>query len=97
MNRNSRYVYRSSFPQLPIPNNTPSHVPKINNIKPEFLKNCLHTYIYIWLKEEDLEKGKNSFWMFPLNVQEDLISGYLWGGYDWTYSEMKFDTIDSYF
>ena len=82
----------SDYPQLPAPNIVPRYTANINNAIPSLLKNCIHSYIYVWMKN-----NTDEFWMYINNLKENLLSGYCWNGEMWEYKHIYLNYIDSYY
>ena len=83
------------YPPSPPPEITPYFTyfdNLIRTIDLSMLKNCLHSYVFIWTKSE------GSFWMYPtLHVPDDNISGYQWDRHFWKFVKIDYGKIAGFF
>lgn len=54
------------------------------------IRNCMRRFTYIWL-----DNG-NEFWMFPIQLGRNSISGFRWGRFGWTFFGVSLDRISSF-
>lgn len=66
--------YQGSAVQLPPP---PSYAPPKPDVS--YIVDCVQQYTYVWLWNGD------SFWFYPISIEQSGISGYRWNGFFWAY------------
>lgn len=77
-------------PQTPPPN-APPHCPDFHLATPEFLKNCMNKYVYIWLR------SGVGFWLYPTEGGTKYIYGYVWTGKDWAKRRIPWKSMESFY
>ena len=51
------------------------------------IRRCIYRNTFIW------QRNGNSFWFFPTFVSRNLVLGFRWGRFGWTYSTINRDSI----
>lgn len=51
------------------------------------IRRCIYRNTFIW------QRNGNSFWFFPTFVMRNVILGFRWGRFGWTYSTINRDSI----
>jgi len=64
-------------PPMPPPRFVPDFCHNKEMLSPKLLSKHLHHYVYIWLA------SGHEFWMFPLEMDGNSMSGYIWDGGGW--------------
>ncbi len=78
------------FPPSPPPEPAPSsHILRTGEM-PEIFFQYLNRYIYIWMQ------NGQGFWMFPTNVDDEKLSGYIWNG-GWIPDSINWRGIESFY
>ncbi len=83
--------FRPPAPKGAPPRMTPTQSPGLRAIDPGAIRQCMYTYVYIWL-----ENGQN-FWFYPTFVGRRSISGYRWTRFGWAYTGFDLDMIQSFY
>lgn len=76
------------MPMGPPPNFTPAMARWQNGS--QGIRNCMYQNTFIWLR------NGNSFWFFPTFVSKNIIIGFRWRQFGWTYSTINRNNILSY-
>ena len=87
--RQKRNTPRSS--NLNLPNSVAAPPPYIGmkkNATYSVLRHYLKRNIYVWLKDNNY-----SFWVYPIRLGKDILYGYIWDNYKWTYSNIYLKKI----
>lgn len=85
----NRYIHNPPLPPSPPPNYEPENT--CLEAHPKFLKNCLHTYIFIWLTD-----GR-SYWFYPTGFDKDMLSGYVWNRPGWAHVQFEWRQIECFY
>ena len=80
-----------SSPPMSAPNAIPDYPFPRYEITAQELEKHLFLNIYIWTK------SKESFWMYPVEIDDTYIKGYIWRGNQWIYIEFEWRQIDCYY
>ena len=78
-------------PSTPPPRGIPRYSPALRGLGPSFIPECLNHFIYVWTIYG------NSFWMYPVDLIDNLLFGYAWDGSDWKYIRIPVNLIDSFY
>jgi hypothetical protein len=77
--------YRPPFYQF---RNTPAYCPCLEGTGPQYIKQCLNMYVYVWTV------SKKSFWMYPVKIEKGILYGYIHNGITWRYVKLNINQID---
>ena len=80
-----------SRPPMPVPNAIPDYPFPYHKMTCKELEKHLCLNIYIWTKSKD------SFWLYPVEIEDTYIKGYIWRINQWVYAKFDWRQIDCYY
>jgi len=78
------------FPPSPPPNISPTSCHGFNDAIPKFLRQHMRMYIYVWMYTGQ------SFWMYPVSLNNERIYGHIWNGQRWVYTRFFWNSMESF-
>jgi len=77
-------------PRTAPPNFVPTRQITPFRVDSSSIRNCLGRFTYVWLN------NGNEFWMFPIQVSRNTVTGFRWSRFGWTFFGVSLNQIDAF-